>query len=195
MTTPILKIAAVWLTSVLTSLAPAPMGGKADPNESPVARASRIESIAADIAEVVYDPSEEPIFMGPKARNQTAAMVATFAVEEGMNLSHGVDTGRILGDAGKSYCMMQINVGKGKTKEGWTGPDLIADRKKCIKAGMHALRRSFWTCKNNPLKERFAVYASGNCVVGRDISSRRWDRAMRQLYITPPPAELLKPTD
>jgi hypothetical protein len=133
--------------------------------------------------------------MGPKARNQTAAMVATFAVEEGMNLSHGVDTGRILGDAGKSYCMMQINVGKGKTKEGWTGPDLIADRKKCIKAGMHALRRSFWTCKNNPLKERFAVYASGNCVVGRDISSRRWDRAMRQLYITPPPAELLKPTD
>lgn len=170
------------------------MGGKVDASESPAERQSRIESIAADFAEVIYDPEEVPIFMGPKGREQSAVIGATFAVEEGMNLSRGVDTGKILGDSGKSFCIMQINVGKGKTKEGWTGPDLIADRKKCIRTGMRMLRRSFWTCKANPIKERFAVYASGNCVVGRDISLRRWDRAMRQLHLTPPPVVPAEPS-
>lgn len=195
MTTSIIKLAAAWLTSVLTALAPAPMYGIVD-SEEPAARAARIESIATDIADVVYDPTETPIFMGPNARNKTAAIVAVFAVEEGMNLHHSIDAGTRRGDSGRSYCIMQINVGKGKTLEGWTGQDLIADRKKCIRAGLHALRRSYWYCSRNDERERFAVYASGNCDVGRGISRRRYDRAMWRLYMSPFTADtttLIKP--
>jgi hypothetical protein len=188
MTTPIINLAAVWLTTLLTGLAPAPMDGLSDP-EDPAARTRRIAEIGADIAGVVYDPAERPIFMGPNARAQTAAVVATFAVEEGMNLAPSIDSGRRRGDNGRSWCIMQLNVGRGKTPEGWTGPDLIADRKKCIRAGLHALRRSYWACAKNPEQERFAAYASGSCGAGRSISSRRYDRAMRRLYMTPAPAE------
>lgn len=192
MPTPIIKIAAAWIASILTTLAPVPMDGLRE-HETQEERAVRIEAIAADIADVVYDPSEQPIFMGQRARERTAVVVSTFAAEEGMNFAHSVDTGKRRGDAGRSYCIMQINVGRGKTAEGWTGPELIDDRKKCIRAGLHALRRSYWYCKKNPERERFAAYTSGSCDVGRDISRRRHDRAMRRLHLAPPPAEILQP--
>ena len=190
--TAFINIAAAWITSILTALAPVQMDGLKD-HEGPSERTARIESIAADIATVVYDPEENPIFMGPRAREQTAAVVSTFAAEEGMNLAASVDTGKRMGDNGRSYCIMQINVGRGKTPEGWTGSDLIEDRKKCIRAGLHALRRSYWACKKNPERERFAAYASGSCDKGRDISKRRYDRAMRHLHLAPPPAEIQSP--
>ena len=75
------------------------------------------------------------------------------------------------GDHGSSFCFFQLNLGRGKTREGWTGEDLEADVTKCATAGYRALRESFVACPSAPL----AVYVSGHCesVAGRAISKRR----------------------
>jgi hypothetical protein len=58
---------------------------------------------------------------------------------------------------------MQLNIGAGKTPEGWTGADLTADRKTCFRAGLHVARESFRMCKGFPTNERLSAYASGQC--------------------------------
>jgi hypothetical protein len=168
-----------WMTSMLTALAPADRAIEA---EDQSARSARIEQIAADIVDVVYDPNEKPIFGGKWQRERTAATVAVFAAEESVNFAPSVDQGLTRGDTGRSWCIMQMNIGTKKTSEGWTGPDLIKDRKKCIRAGLHALRRSYWTCSQNREDERFAAYASGRCDRGQTLVRRRSARVDWTLF-------------
>ena len=62
--------------------------------ETPDQRLQRLDSIAQDIAAVVLDPEEEPIFDGPKGRIQTAVFLASdLAVSvtgEDLNVSAGM---------------------------------------------------------------------------------------------------------
>jgi hypothetical protein len=138
---------------------------------------ARYTEIASDLASVVYDPAEEPLFSGDDGRARTAALLASIAAHES-TFREDVENGKARGDGGGSWCFMQLHIGAGKTPEGWTGADLTSDRKLCFRAGLHNARESFRMCKGHPTTERLSAYASGQCgplavskaMVGRAIA-------------------------
>jgi hypothetical protein len=91
------------------------------------------------------------------------------------------------GDSGRSWCLMQIHVGKGTTAEGWSGPDLVGSREKCIRAGLHILRRSAIACRRKPVDQWLNAYASGTCDRGEVESRARVDMAIKWFTQHPPP--------
>jgi hypothetical protein len=123
---------------------------------------ARYTEIASDLATVVYDPSEAPLFPGEDGRAKTAALLASIAAHES-TFREEVENGHARGDGGGSWCFMQLHIGAGKTPEGWTGADLTSDRKTCFRAGLHNARESFRMCKGLPTSERLSAYASGQC--------------------------------
>lgn len=142
---------------------------------------ARYESIARDVAEVALDPNEAPLFGGPEGRAQTALLVASIASYESGGFRRDVDLGsgkRSRGDGGRSWCIMQVNVGNGVTAEGWTGRDLVQDRHKCIRAGLALIRESFSLCHALTLRDRLSGYTTGRCTADEDLSHRRFHRAM-----------------
>lgn len=167
-----------WMLSVVLTLAPARalLVSKEDPREN----AARLASISRDIVEVVFDESEEPLFPGPRGREKSAVLVATYASHESGYFNRGVDLGTKRGDGGASWCIMQMHIGGGKTQEGWTGKELIEDRKKCIRAGYRVMRSAWKTCKG-PDEDRMAAYISGKCDVAVDQSRGRYRHAMSLL--------------
>lgn len=116
---------------------------------------ARYKKFAADMAEVA---TNNPVF--PKKPYYSAAlMLAVSYMESGFRKD--VDVGpcrRGECDHGNSFCSMQIQTGlKGKSVEGWTGAELLADRQKCFTSGANALRRSFGACGN------LSGYTLGHC--------------------------------
>jgi hypothetical protein len=146
------------------------------PSEQPDDVHARYESIARDLVTVAADEEEAPLFNGPDARVQTAVLMLSVASFES-SFRKSVDDGRGLGDRGLSYCLMQIHVGGGLTREGWTGPQLVKDRKLCFRAALHILRASFGACHSLPLEDRLSAYASGHCFAEAAISRSRVGRA------------------
>ena len=91
--------------------------------------------------------------------------------------------------------MMQINIGTGKTRpwnkekyrfaypndppeevvDGYTGRELVQDRKNCIRAGLHMLHGS--RC-GGPVQDWLRAYASGSCSKGAEASARRMKLAI-----------------
>ncbi len=138
--------------------------------------AQRYESIARDIATVVSDEKEAPIFQGAHGRAQTGLLLAAIASFESAYRAD-VDTGRVRGDHGVSWCMMQVQVW-GKTAEGWTGQQLVDDRSKCLIVALHRVRQSFEACRALPLADRLSVYTSGTCRIEPQAEYRTW-RAVR----------------
>jgi hypothetical protein len=171
----------------------------------------RYMEIARDAISVAYDPSEAPLFPGPYGRAKTlAAMLGVVHSESGFR--RDVDLGKgaaSKGDGGRSWCLMQVQLGKavdGKTplrvalkgdgveyvwngKGGFGGEDLIADRKTCLRVGLHIMRVSFNSCGSLPVPERLSVYTSGNCTDGRAASKVRMDKAIRWLAAVAPPLD------
>ena len=139
---------------------------------------ARYEAIARDVASVALDPDETPIFGGPGGRARTALLLLSVASFESY-YRKDVDEGTRLGDHGRSYCVMQIRVGDGVTREGWSGPELIADRKLCVRAALHIMRSSFGACRKLGLDDRLAAYATGRCEPGSDLSRERFGRARK----------------
>lgn len=195
-----------WMVSFMVAMAPPgrPInipGGQ----ETEQAALARYHEIAQDIAEVVYDPTVKPAFRGPDGRSQTVAVILSIMFHESSFMRH-VDyaigeKGR--GDRGKSWCMMQLNIGDGRTiawnkvhdrpirpndpkKEifwGYTGPELIAERKRCIREGLKIVRLSVYACK--PIKfGELRIYASGSCYKGMDKSRERMRTASEWYYRT-----------
>ena len=117
------------------------------PSESIDDARDRYESIARDVVSVAFDESESPVFSGPEGRTQTALLMLSVASYES-GYRKKVDDGRRLGDHWHSYCLMQVRVGTGVTREGWTGRDLVTDRRLCFRAGLHILRSSFGACRD-----------------------------------------------
>jgi hypothetical protein len=130
---------------------------------------ARYTEIARDLAAVVYDPAEAPLYDGDDGRAKTALLLASIAAHES-TFRKDVEDGRARGDGGTSWCFMQLHIGSGKTLEGWSGEDVTSDRQLCFRAGLHIARESFRMCKGFPADEMLSAYASGQC--GRSVESR-----------------------
>jgi hypothetical protein len=155
--------------------------------EAPDDTTARYESIARDAAAVAFDPSEEPLFEGSDGRTQTALFMLSIASFES-NYLRTVDLGVGRGDHGASYCLMQIRVGTGTTREGWTGRQLVTDRKLCFRAALHILHGSFNVCHALPVEDRMSAYATGRCIEGLDVARQRIGRArLWWAHHAPPP--------
>lgn len=175
-----LNTLAGWMMSILVTLSP--LDRKiyhSNDVETPIEKKERLEMISKDIIEIVFDDNERPLFDGPQGRLKSAVYVATWSSHESGGFRKGVDVGLSRGDKGSSWCMMQLHIGKGKTAEGWTGEDLVNDRKKCIRAGYHLMRQSMGQCRKMNERNAMAAYASGRCNVGITISQKRYDHMMR----------------
>jgi len=127
-----------------------------------------IASAVGDIVAVAFDSSEQPVFAGASGRVRTAALLASIASFESGGFDPKVDSGERKGDGGKSYCMMQINLGTRRIvlapkgyrysySEGLTGADLLADRRACVRAALHVAQASYASCGN------LSGYTSGKC--------------------------------
>jgi hypothetical protein len=133
------------------------------------AERTRYTEIASDLAAVVFDPAEEPLYAGDDGRARTALLLASIAAHES-TFRADVEDGRARGDGGSSWCFMQLHIGAGKTVEGWTGKEVTSDRRLCFRAGLHVARESFRMCAGFPATEKLSAYASGQC--GRSVESR-----------------------
>jgi len=162
------------------------------PVESADDARGRYESIARDVAAVVLDGGEEPLFGGSSGRSETAILMLSVASFES-SFRKSVDEGRGRGDKGRSYCLMQIHVGAGTTSEGWSGPDLVENRQWCFRAALHMLRGSFGACHKLSVEDRLSAYATGRCLPNVEISRSRVGRA-RAFWEShaPPPAKPLE---
>jgi|SRR5579863_5098567 hypothetical protein len=161
------------------------------PLESADDARGRYESIAQDVASVVLDGGEEPLFGGSSGRTETAILMLSVASFES-SFKKSVDDGAGRGDHGRSYCLMQIHVGTGTTPEGWSGPQLVENRKACFRAALHMLRGSFGVCHNLPVEDRLSAYATGRCLPNVKISRSRIGRARAfwETHAPPPVAPL-----
>ena len=175
-----LNTLAGWMMSILVTLSP--LDRKiyhSNDVETPIEKKARLEQVSKDIIDVVFDEGERPLFEGPSGRLKSAVYVATWASHESGGFRKGVDDGHNRGDRGSSWCLLQLHIGKGKTAEGWSGKDLIDDRKKCIRAGYHLMRQSMGQCKHMNERSAMAAYASGRCTAGITISQKRYDHMVR----------------
>lgn len=148
---------ATWLLGAMIAWSPP----EAHIKEGKEAALARYDTIAHDLAAVALDPSEKPLFDGPTGRAQTALLLAAVASMES-DFRKEVDTGKLRGDSGRSWCILQVQVW-GKTPEQWTGQELVDDRKRCLRAGLHVMRESFRMCHALPLEYRLSGYTSGSC--------------------------------
>lgn len=151
--------------------------------ETPEQAEERYHSIAEDITTVLW--SNPSLFAGVDGRLKTASVVASIMFKEG-SFRRDVDLGlggAARGDGGSSWCLMQVKAGSGRTGtwntakhrfrqwgdpegdlvQGWTGEELVQDRKKCIEAGYRIMSTSFSMCRKLPVEAWLRAYASGNC--------------------------------
>lgn len=179
--------------------------------ETPDEARSRYAEIARAARDVAFDPAEAPVFPGPDGRSRTMAVLLAIASVESGGFQKKVDfgVGDGVGDGGKSWCLMQVRLNKlgadkktsyrvvldGKywaygydTSVGWGGEDLVSDRSKCFRAGLHMVRKSFDVMSYAPLEDRLSVYASGKNTLGGTASRRRMGKATDWLKASPPPA-------
>jgi hypothetical protein len=91
-----------------------------------------------------------------------------------------------LGDRGASWCFMAINIGKGKTSEGWFGTDLIQDRSKCFSAGINIMQRSMNQCRGYGFLSGLSAYNTGRCIQNESISVSRLSKVLRFVNKTVP---------
>jgi hypothetical protein len=156
--------AITWIVSLLITLSPA---GKTNTYLEAVETKEeglvRYASIAKDLAEIVYDPNEQSAFKGQYGRAKTAALMLGIAYHESGGFRKDVDFQfgkHAFGDKGRSVCLMQINVGDGKTPEGWTKSDL-KDRKKCFRTALHKIHDSFKRCSHFAPEFWLSAYTAG----------------------------------
>ena len=199
-----------WALSFITTMAPAtqPQYFK-DAKESLEEGTARRESIAKDVVDVVYADTLPPLFTGPTGRAQEVPLVLSLMQHES-GFRRDVDLGigpAARGDGGRSWCMMQIQVGGGRTGDwnvkkgrffqtndpadeivkGWTGAELVGDRRKCITAGLRIIRLSFSSTSGMDVMERLRVYASGKVDAGSEASHKRMGLAVKWFSAHPVP--------
>lgn len=182
-----------WLLLAMSIWAPPP---KYPVGETKEQHALRREQIAHDFYDVAAEPLERPLFAGPRGRLLTAAFMLNWIVEESGGYHLFVDNGKWRGDSkdntfnGTSWCLGQHNIGGGRTPSwnikhyrvalptdppeeveiGYTGPELVKNRKKCARATLRAFHHSVQECKKHNIQstttidpDTFSVYASGKC--------------------------------
>lgn len=181
-----------WLLSLMMTTLPPGRTLPRDAAESAEEGRIRYQEIAEAITAVALDPEEPKVFKDPA---RTAALMLAVSYYESSwrkDVDLGIGT-FARGDGGASWCMMQIHLGRTPTAtgiDGWTGPELVASRERCFRAGLHALRRSINACRSKPTLEWLNAYASGTCARGRVESSKRMGLAMRWYGMRPKPTIL-----
>lgn len=147
-----------------------------DITETREEKTARFEETARQLAEVIRDTKRlpyDPYFTA-------AQMIAIWQHESALALAVDKGLGKHgVGDGGNSFCMAQIRVGKkGSTREGWTGQDLLDDRKKCFRVQLRVLAGSIALCRAAGLgpEDGLASYATGRCVPN-DKARVRWNSA------------------
>lgn len=196
MTQRMLKSAIVqYVVALMISLAPPDRPHFVpEAQETPDLAKARYNDIAKAMVNVAYDPTFRPLYSGTRARLRSLSLIFAIAyMESGFRRDIDLGLGRHrLGkmgwnDHGRSWCMMQVNLGKNgdtsasNTSQGWSGLDLVQDRQKCFMAGAEVLRISMGSCPGASEGDRLRVYASGSCDKGEHESRVRMRRA-RQTY-------------
>ena len=189
-----------WIVAFIISVSPPGRNSYVpDARETREEAVARYESIARDIVTVVTE--EEPLFSGPTGRIRTASVIMSIMFfESGFRRDVDLGIGKLAkGDNGNSVCMMQLNIGKGRTfawntvknrpslpadpadevVQGWTQQEISADRKKCIRAGYRIMRISFGSGRGLPSLDKLRVYASGSVNGGVKESHARMGMALR----------------
>lgn len=190
-----------------------PPGKYAYLNETKEEALARYAEIASAARDVAFDPQESPLFQGPDGRSRTMSVLLAVASVESGGFQRSVDLGigNGVGDGGKSWCLMQVRLSEASkstkrtwyrivldgayfsyaygTDSGWGGEDLVADRTKCFRAGLHMVRKSFDVMASRPLEDRLSVYASGRPDLGLKASRRRMAKAVEWLTASPPPVQ------
>lgn len=190
-----------WIVGIISKAAPP--GRKIfypEGQETVESATARYESIADDLIQVVYDPKTAPLFKDANGRARTIAVILGVMLHES-GFMRQVDYGLGKygkGDHGKSFCSLQLKVGTGRTipwntrfnrpikwndpKEdifnGYTGEELVSNRRLCISEGLKLMRISFGGTSGLPLEDRLRIYASGNREEGVDKSHSRMKTAM-----------------
>lgn len=128
----------------------------------------RYKSIVNDLVAVAEDPNEEPLVSGSQERVRSAVLALAIASYESGGYREDVDQPAPTGDYRNSYCLMQVQVRPGEK---------MKSRQDCFRLGFARVRESQNACKNNPIDDRLAVYASGRCSAGRAFSRLKMKRA------------------
>lgn len=185
-----------WILSFITTMAPIEEPAMVpEAHETEFERTRRYHQIALDLIDVAYDPSNTPLFDGVDGRSHTVAIMLGIMFHESKFRKH-IDfalgpNGR--GDRGKSWCLMQVMAGRrGRTskwnvihdrpynwgdphheiRKGFTGKELVKDRRLCFQEGLKIARLSFSRC-GYALENKLRVYASGSCKKGIKESRHR----------------------
>lgn len=166
-----------WLLGILLAIAPP---GRVPERETEEAGRARYETIASDIAIVVSDPEEAPLFGGPFGRERTAALMVSVAyMESGLRVD--VDDGRTRGDGGNSCGIYQLNRGRRECDA------LVRDRRFATQEALRSMRRSAAACRAFGIDGMLRVYAAGTCLRGAHESEVRVRFARRLFSLHPPP--------
>lgn len=189
-----MDLATAYLTMMLRYSPPATVTSRqtyAENVETAEERTQRYVNIAQAVADVVLDRDEEPLFSGRYGREKTGRLIlAVFERESGWHKHVQLGLGKhSRGDGGKSWCLGQHMLGdSGKTPEGWTGAELVADLNKCVVATLHRMRSSMQQCRSgSEVTEGLASYASGSCnnAAGRGASTGLFNSAQFMRKIMP----------
>lgn len=164
----------------------------------------RYNSIASDLVEVVFDEQVQPLFDGPNGRTHTAVlMLGIMKHESGFRKDVDKNIGpRARGDNGRSWCMLQMNIGKGRTqawnfvqhrepkwgdlkeeiRKGYLGTQLIEDRKLCFSEGLNLITRSFKA--GTKLEDKLRIFASGKFKVSNPAKQKNIESASKNRIST-----------
>lgn len=156
-----------WLLSVLLTTVPPSVHRQHETQEEVIAR---YELISESLAEVTFDAKERPIYSGEYARSKTALMMLAIArFETGFLKRYESEASR-----DGAWCYGQLHIGKGRTAEGWSGPELLEQREKCWRAMLGVLRRTWRYCGASP-ELALTAYTAGRCdsLMGRRYSEAR----------------------
>lgn len=167
----------LWILAAIEFLAPSSRTPFRDLPESIAQRRARYQDTAAAYAEAIQALPDAGFPFRTRKGERAEFTLAAWAVgvalhESGFLLS--VDSGARVGDGGRAWCTMQVNLAKGQTTaEGWTGRELAADRRKCARAGIAILARHLAACASLPFADRTSGYASGTCQPGLPAAHRQ----------------------
>lgn len=156
----------------------------------------RYADIAKDVVWRAYHPDTVSLFKSTKSgRSRTLAVwLGIMLHESGFTKNVDKNIGKYArGDQGRSWCMMQLQIGKGRTLKwnfaknrrvrwgdkpedifhGYKGDEIIADRRKCLGEGHKMVRISFKACRTKPLEHRLTSYAAGFCNLPEDADEEK----------------------
>jgi hypothetical protein len=152
---------------------------------------SRYDALAKGLAEVVLDPEERPLYPGPRGRPQTAALMLALSYHEsGWRRDIDLGIGKKVRPGRQYWCVMQVGLdGAAKTAEGYTGPELTADRRRCFRAALHRLQQTRGSCRAQGSDAWLRSYSAGDCSRGAKPADQRMGTFRRWLGIHPFPAD------